>query len=218
MKKRSLKEWCIRLLVMLLGLTAAHFGVMLFLRSNLGSDPFTVLVQGISVQTGLTVGTVHIIVNAVLIVLMLIFARGYVLPGTVVCALCGGPIIDFWTWLAGGLIPDDLAFGLKLLVAAIGCVVLAAGMSLVIRSDAGTGPNDLVSVILTDKIKKVQFRWVRILCDALFVLTGWLLGATVGVGTIIAVVLIGPAAQLFMPLDDRFIHLCLGKKHAEEAK
>ena len=40
----------------------------------------------------------------------------------------------------------------------IGCVILAAGMSIVINSNAGTGPNDLVAVILSDKIEKVEFR------------------------------------------------------------
>ena len=97
MTRRTLKEWAIRLALLLLGLTIAHFGVTLFLQSSLGSDPFSVLVQGISVQAGLSFGTIHIIVTCSLMALMLIGARGYVLPGTVVCAFCGGPIIDAFT-------------------------------------------------------------------------------------------------------------------------
>src|SRR5699024_12794694 len=46
-----------------------------------------------------------------------------------------------------------------------GCVILAAGMSLVINSNAGTGPNDLVAIILSDKLGRFQFRWVRMACD-----------------------------------------------------
>ena len=58
----------------------------------------------------------------------------------------------------------------------IGCVILAAGMSIVINSNAGTGPNDLVAVILSDKIEKVEFRWVRVGCDLFFVVLGFFLG------------------------------------------
>ena len=45
--KRSLKEWLVRILILLLGLTVAHLGVTLFLLSDLGSDPFNVLIQGL---------------------------------------------------------------------------------------------------------------------------------------------------------------------------
>ena len=45
--KRSLKEWTIRIVILLAGLTIAHLGVTLFLLMELGSDPFNVLVQGI---------------------------------------------------------------------------------------------------------------------------------------------------------------------------
>ena len=45
--KRSVKELCIRVVILLFGLTVAHLGVTLFLLANLGADPFNVLVQGI---------------------------------------------------------------------------------------------------------------------------------------------------------------------------
>lgn len=47
----------------------------------------------------------------------------------------------------------------------LGCVILSIGMSIVIKSNAGTGPNDLIAIILTDKLQKFQFRWVRMTCD-----------------------------------------------------
>ena len=76
MKHRSLKEWSIRLALLLLGLTVAHLGVTLFLQSNLGSDPFSVLVQGISVRTGISFGIVHIAVTCTLMLIMLITTPG----------------------------------------------------------------------------------------------------------------------------------------------
>ena len=212
MKHRSLKEWSIRLALLLLGLTVAHLGVTLFLQSNLGSDPFSVLVQGISVRTGISFGIVHIAVTCTLMLIMLITTRGYVLPGTVVCAFCGGPIIDLFTFLLGGWIHSGLPLPVRILVSVLGCVILAAGMSLVIRSDAGTGPNDLVAVILADKLKRFQFRWVRMTCDAVFVIVGLLLGGTIGLGTVLAVFLIGPVAQWFLPRSEKLDSCCLRQR------
>lgn len=209
MKQRSLKEWLIRLVLLLLGLTVAHLGVTLFLQSNLGSDPFSVLVQGISTQAGVSFGTIHVIVTCSLMLLMLVTTRGYVLPGTVVCAFCGGPIIDCFTWLLSGFIHPGLPLPVRVVFSLLGCVILAAGMSLVIRSDAGTGPNDLVAVILADKLKRFQFRWVRMTCDAVFMLLGLALGGTVGLGTVFAVCLIGPVAQFFFPYSQRIVEHCL---------
>ena len=83
---RSPADWARALLVLLLGLTIAHLGVTLFLLSELGTDTFTVFIQGLSVLSGLTVGTVHVIVLCILRVVMLLTTKGYVKPGTVVCA------------------------------------------------------------------------------------------------------------------------------------
>ena len=87
----------------------------------------------------------------------------------------------------------------------VGCVVLALGMSIVINSNAGTGPNDLIAIILSDKIPAVEFRWVRVGCDLFFVLLGCFLGGTVGAGTIVAVFLTGPLVQFWLPKTKRFM-------------
>ena len=79
------------------------------------------------------------------------------------------------------------------------------GMSIVINSNAGTGPNDLIAIILSDKIPAVEFRWVRVGCDLFFVLLGCFLGGTVGAGTIVAVFLTGPLVQFWLPKTKRFM-------------
>ena len=78
---RSKKDWAVALIVLLIGLTVAHLGVTLFLLSALGTDTFTVFIQGLSVVFGLTVGTVHVIVLCILMVVMLFTTKGYVKPG-----------------------------------------------------------------------------------------------------------------------------------------
>ena len=209
--KRTKTEYFIRLLLLTLGLIVAHLGVTLFVLANLGSDPFTTTVQGVSIQLGFPLGNVHMAATALLIIIFAIFTRGYIKAGTFVCTLLGGPIINVFTWLLGDFINSSLPIWARLIVAAMGCVVLAAGMSMVIKSDAGTGANDLIAVIITDKIKKVQFRFIRMACDIIFTVAGFLLGGTVGVGTLIAVFLIGPVAQKCMPISEKLVAKFISK-------
>lgn len=211
-KQTNRREWLLRLCFLTLGLIIAHLGVTLFLISSLGTDTFTVFAAGVSHITGISVGLCHSGIQCVLIVLMVLFTKGYIKTGSFICCLLGGPIIDAFNWLLGRFVNADSPFVLRLAVMALGCVILAIGMALVIVSDAGTGPNDLVAVILTDKLKKFQFRTVRICCDLFFIIVGWLLGGTVGIGTVTAAFLVGPVAQFFLPVHRRNIERVLDSK------
>lgn len=69
-------------------------------------------------------------------------------------------------------------------------------MTIVIKSEAGTGPNDLVALVLSEKSQK-KFGQIRIAVDIAFALTGVLLGGTVGLGTVICAFVVGPVAVFF---------------------
>lgn len=209
--KRINKEWLIRLVLLFIGLTIAHLGVTMFLVSELGSDTFTIFVQGLAGVIGITVGQMHVLTLCVLMAVMLIFAREYIKAGTVVCAVCGGWIIDFFIWLFHGIVSSESTMAVRIIVMVLGCVILGIGMSLVIKSDAGTGPNDLIAIILTDRLKKIQFRWVRMSCDAFFVILGFLFGGVLGIGTLVAVVLTGPVVQWCMPKSEKLVNNVIGK-------
>ena len=208
MKRRSLREMAVRVVLLLIGLWIAHLGVTLFLQTNLGSDPFNVFVQGLfraipwPEWAGMTHGRVHLLVSLLIMVVLLVVDRSYVGIGTVLCMALGGPIIDLYTlWLSPFLHPG-LPLPVRLGLLVVGCLILAFGMTIVIRSQAGTGPNDLVAVVLSDKSGK-PFGPVRIGVDLTFALVGFALGGVVGIGTIICAFLVGPAAQLFFPVSEK---------------
>lgn len=208
MKRRSLREMAVRVVLLLIGLWIAHLGVTLFLQTNLGSDPFNVFVQGLfraipwPEWAGMTHGRVHLLVSLLIMVVLLVVDRSYVGIGTVLCMALGGPIIDVYTlWLAPFL-NEKLPLAVRVPMLAVGCVILAFGMTIAIRSQAGTGPNDLVAVVLSDKSGK-PFGPVRIGVDLTFALVGFALGGVVGIGTIICAFLVGPAAQLFFPVSEK---------------
>lgn len=200
-----------RLIILLIGLTIAHLGVTLFLLSNLGSDPFNVLVQGIHNTVTklpfmgfLSHGNTHMAICFLIIIVLLFVDRSYIKIGTIVCMVCGGPIIDFFTWILGGIINENLPFILRLVILAAGCVILAFGMTIVMKSDAGVGPNDLVAISISDKLHK-KFGIIRIIVDFSFVAIGFVLGGVAGIGTIICAFLVGPVAEIFLPFHEKWI-------------
>lgn len=209
--KRNLAEYIKRLLILVLGLTIAHLGVTLFLLSNLGSDPFNVLIQGIANILPLSHGTCHQIICFLILGILLFVARSYIKTGTFICMFFGGPIIDFFSWLLGGLINDNSSIIIRFVSLVLGCFILAFGMTIVIKSDAGTGPNDLVGVVISDKLHK-PFGIIRVIVDFSFVIIGMLLGGIFGVGTIVCAFLIGPIADRFLPVSEKLVHKLLGKQ------
>ena len=215
--KFNAKELLLRVIILMAGLTIAHLGVTLFILADLGSDPFNVLVQGIFRTISgilnwsfITHGRVHIIICFIIILALLVVDKSYVKIGTVLCMIFGGPIIDMFTVVLAPIfeISDSLIF--KIVLLALGCVILAYGMTIVIKSDAGTGPNDLVSVVISDKLNK-KFSIVRIIVDVSFVAVGFVLGGSLGIGTIICAFCVGPVAGHFLPVNEKIVNSVLKK-------
>lgn len=216
MTKQTLRIWLVRVILLLVGLTIAHLGVTLFLQADLGSDPFNVLIQGLfrflPWPAFMTHGNVHVGVSFLIILVLLVVDRSYIRIGTLLCMILGGPIIDVFTIVLAPVIHNSSAMWLRLLSLVLGCVILAFGMTIVIKSEAGTGPNDLVAVVISDKLKK-KFGTVRIIVDVCFALAGFLLGGTVGLGTIICACLVGPTAQIFLPFSEKLCGRFLKEKN-----
>ena len=216
MRGRSLRETAVRVVLLLLGLCIAHLGVTLFLQSDLGSDPFNAFIQGL--YRGLpwygwewmTHGRVHLLVSLPIMLVLLVVDRSYVRIGTVLCMALGGPIIDVYTVVLGPVINGSLPLPVRLGLLVAGCVILAFGMTIVIRSEAGTGPNDLVAVVISDKSKK-PFGPVRVAVDVCFAAIGFALGGVLGLGTVICAFVVGPAAQIFLPISRRICDGCIRK-------
>ena len=209
--RRTFREWIVRVVLLLIGLCIAHLGVTLFLQTELGSDPFNVFVQGLfrsvpwPAWAAMTHGRVHLLVSLLILLVLLMADRSYVGVGTVLCMALGGPIIDVYTlWLA-----PVIHGGLPLL--------LAFGMTIVIRSQAGTGPNDLVAVVLSDKLKK-PFGPVRVAVDCAFAGIGLALGGVLGIGTVVCAFLVGPAAQLFFPVSEQICQIALRQFAGESSR
>lgn len=205
---RNIKETTYRVTILFVGLVIAHLGVTLFLLADLGSDPFNVLIQGlyrtVESVSFLTHGRVHMCICFLIIIVLLIVDKSYVKIGTLVCMFCGGPIIDFFNMILSPLFAGEVSMVAKIFVNVLGCVILAFGMTIVIKSDAGTGPNDLVAIVISDKLKK-KFSIMRVIVDVCFAGVGFALGGKLGIGTVICAFVVGPVAGVFMPINEKWI-------------
>lgn len=189
-----------RLLMLLLGVCVTECGSQLFVALNVGADPFMILVQGVSRRSGLSYGLSSTLIMLVCLAAILLWAREHIHAGTIFCMFCLGPIVDFYAFLFGRILPAQRPLPLTVLLVALGCLIVSIGVGISVRSDAGACANDLIPVILHQKIHGLELRWARMLCDGLCIVVGFLLGGTLGIGTVIALTLYGPGLQFFLPV------------------
>ena len=186
-----------RLPQLLVGIPVLGIGIGMTLQARLGVSPYDVLHQGIAHRTGLSVGTVVILVGMV-VLLFWIPLRQRPGIGTVLNTLTVGLVIDLS--LRGIPEPELLAARIPLLV--VGILVTGLGMGLYIGAGLGPGPRD---GLMTGIAAKGFPLWaVRTVLELTALGAGWVLGGNVGVGTVLFAFSIGPLGHFFLS------HLHLG--------
>lgn len=184
-----------RLTQLYAGLTLYGVSMALMVRSGLGLDPWDVFHQGLSRQTGLSIGTVTIVVGA-LVLLLWIPLRQRPGLGTVSNVVVIGLVVDATLALlpAGGGLPVRIG----LLV--VGIIANGAATGLYLGAAFGPGPRDGLMTGYVARRPGRSIRLVRTTIEVTVLALGWLLGGTVGLGTVAYALAIGPLAQLFIPL------------------
>ncbi|SCG42099.1 Uncharacterized membrane protein YczE [Micromonospora echinaurantiaca] len=183
-----------RLTQLYAGLVLYGVSMALMIRSGLGLNPWDVFHQGLARGTGLSFGTVTIAVGA-LVLLLWIPLRQRPGLGTVSNVVVIGLVVDATLAVlpAGG----PLAVRIGLLVA--GIVGNGAATGLYIGARLGPGPRDGLMTGLVARRPGWSIRVVRTGIEVIVLAVGWLLGGTVGVGTVAYALAIGPLTQLFLP-------------------
>ena len=213
---KKLSETIKKLLLFLLGMSIIQFGVALFLRMNIGSDPFTVCPQGLAntlnnLGMNVTTGTANRIILVVLFSIILLLNKNHIKIGTIICVIGVGPIIDLGIRVVSVLPVESYSYLLKMFLIALGCFIIAIGFSILSATKVGVAPNDIIPFIIKERIN-CEYRWIRICMDAFLLIGGFMLGGTVGVGTIIAMATTGPFIQLCLPYGQKFTDFILINK------
>ena len=190
-----------KILLVFLGVALIGMGAAISLINNWGSDPVTVFAQSISLRLEnldsnifsiFSVGNTLIFINLLIFIFLVIkYKFKYIQIGTFAGMFCVGLFIDQWVKLLEDIILLNNGIIFKTIWMMIGTVVLATGIGLYVSSEMGAAPVDLVSIIISERFK-LKYFWVRMICDLIFVILGYLLGGVVGLATIFCMILVGP--------------------------
>jgi uncharacterized membrane protein YczE len=164
----------------------------MLLLAGLGVDPWAVLQQGLSRRLGLGVGTWAIIVGAAVLLLWVPLRQrpGF---GTASNVIVVGAVID----LVLALVPAPHGVLLRCSVMLSGVLLNGVATGAYIGAGLGPGPRDGLMTGLA--ARGLSIRAVRTCIELTVLLAGWLLGGSVGVGTVVYALGIGPLAHFFIP-------------------
>lgn len=178
---------------LLLGLFFYGIAVALLIRADVGLDPWTVFAQGLEVQTGWSIGLIVVLIGAGVLLLWIPIKQKPGI-GTVLNVLLIGPVLD----LAMLVVETPEQWWAQWLMFAGGLALLAIATGLYIGARFGPGPRD---GLMTGA--HARFGWkiwkVRTGVELTVLAIGWLLGGTVGFGTVAFALLVGPMVGVTLP-------------------
>ncbi len=181
-----------RLLHLYVGLGLFGVSLALMVNARLGLDPWDVFHQGLAEQSGFRLGRIVILAGAV--VLMLWFPlRQRPGIGTLSNVLVVGLVVD----VALVFLPHPRAFFFRAVLLVTGIVANGAATALYVGAGLGPGPRDGLMTGLAQRGHSL--RLVRTGIEVSVLAAGWLLGGTVGVGTILYALGIGPLVHVLLP-------------------
>ena len=188
-KPLTFKPTITSLAFLILGLFLFGLGEALLIAAGTGVSPWTVFAQGISNVTGWTVGFSTFVTSVTVLVLWIPLKQTPGI-GTILNAVIIALVLDF------GLpyLPKAHDLGYQILEAIAGVLITCLGGAIYLISNLGPGPRDGLMTGL-QKLTNLPIAWVRSGIECTVVLIGWLLGGTVGFGTILFALGIGPAVS-----------------------
>lgn len=196
---------------LLVGLCGYGFSMALMVRAGLGLDPWDVFHQGLSKHTGMTIGVASAVVG-VAVLLAWIPLRNRPGIGTVANVVVIAITVD-----AGMAVLDEpttLPVRVAMMVGAV--VFNAISTVLYVGAGLGPGPRDGLMTGLVERTG-LSVRLIRTSIEATVLAIGWLLGGTVGAGTLLYAFGIGPLVQLFLRLTPKRVLAVSGWASVAEA-
>lgn len=189
MKKEILKA--------VLGLFIHSFGIHLVIQANIGLAPWDCLSMGAASHTPFSYGVTHTAIGFAILFLDILLKEkiGY---GTILDALLVGPFVDFFHSL--GFIPVNEGILKGVIMVIIGLFIMAYGQYFYMSAGQSCGPRDSLLIALGKRFSNTPIGVVQTIIIGIALSIGWLLGGSVGIGTIVSVFFAGTALQIVCKL------------------
>ena len=204
MKNTTIRSILCNMILAAFGLVLFGFGIYLTIQANIGVAPWDAFNLGLSKTFGIKYGTASIAVS-LLILCMDIALKEKIGIGMFLDAFIVGKSVDLFNVLQ--IVPLQSSLPLSLLILLAGLVIMGFSQYLYMKAALGCGPRDTLLVGLSRKITKIPIGIISLCILATVTLIGWLLGGSIGVGTLISAGLEGLIMQWefkllrFVPTD-----------------
>ena len=185
------------LIMLVIGLFLFGLGEAIIIGSGSGVSPWTVLAQGISLKTDLSIGMATFLISIFILIFWVPLKQ---IPGigTILNAIIIASAID----LTLGFIPKPELIYLKILQASFGILIVGIGSGIYLASNLGPGPRDGLMIGLQQKTN-TSIPLIRTIIEITAVTVGWFLGGIVGIGTILFVFGIGPCVGVGLTVVEK---------------
>jgi len=188
-----IKMILVKSLVVFIGLLATGIGTSIMFQVGMGSAPPGTIIEGVKEFFNVSYGIAGIIVNFSFLVLLFFTERSLIGLGTI-AMLFFGYFVDLGNIIIAPLAIGNLSGAMQILAMVLGCLVVAVGTGLYLGVNFGSGAIDGLSILFDRKLP-LDLKYCRWITDALLVLVGALMGASWGLGTVVAVAITGPILQ-----------------------
>jgi len=172
-------------------------GEAILIKADIGQSPGTVLAQGIQNLTGDTIGWTSFYIS-IGVMFLWIPLKNKVGIGTVLNIIFVSVAIDVMM----PFFPSPESYAVSVVMVIIGILVIGLGSAFYIPSNLGPGPRDGLMTGLHYRTG-IPIGRVRFVIEAAFLLAGWLLGGSVGLGTVLVTVLVGEVVAIFFGIVSR---------------
>ena len=176
-------------------------GVVCFIYAKLGGDSLTAFEEGLTHVFGIRMGVASFACGVIIIIIDLLIARDKIGWTSIVNNFATGYFINLFENMFGSFLTGkSLIF--RIIIFACGMVLIALSLVILIRYQQGMNPMDAIAWKISET-KKVQYKYVRIVMDATLLLLGFIMGATIGVGSVVAAFGLGPLVSFMNNLINK---------------
>ena len=201
MQDISLKGYAKRIFIVTFGLVLAAYGVGLTVTAELGVSPWDVFSQGVALKlsqiTGrqIMMGTITQI-TAALVIFVDIALKEKIGVATIIDTCIFGGVLNIF--LKHNVLPHPEAFAARVVFMLLGYIVWGLGIYIYMKPALGAGPKDALFVIFAKR--KIPVSIAKNSIEAVVFVIGWLLGGTIGIGTVVAVFAMGYIIEFWFKL------------------
>ncbi|ONI42599.1 hypothetical protein AN640_07185 [Candidatus Epulonipiscium fishelsonii] len=180
-------------------------GIAVFIKANLGVDPFTMFNMGLSNTLNISFSVIQWAVGLSILGVVFFIDRKKINIGTIVNMIMVAPAIEGGAWLLNNFTPQINTLIVSIIVAAIGFVIFSGGVGMYLAANLGIAPYDLIFVILAERTP-MSLRVSRICSDGFCFFVGFLLGGPFGIGTVLCVFCVGPLIAFFTHKSEEYLN------------